>query len=119
MRTFLTLTLLGLTLPLHAQEQQPPATNNGIPNNPSYVLKVQSDLVLTNVIVRDKHTGAVVRGLTAKDFTVLENGKPQTIQTFDFQSIDAATPLNEAIVSGKAGQPSVGKGDRHRSGYGR
>ena len=110
MRTFLTLTLLGLTLSLHAQEQPPPAVNYGNPNNTSYVLKVQSDLVLTNVVVRDRHTGAAVRGLTPKDFTVLENGKPQTIQTFDFQSIDAATPLNEATVSGKAGQLVLGKG---------
>ncbi len=78
-------------------------------NSPGYVLKVQSDLVLTNVVVRDKRTGAVVRGLTAKDFTVLENGKPQTIQTFDFQSIDQATPLNEAIIIGKEGQLVLGK----------
>ena len=110
MRTLLTLALLGSLLPLHAQDQQPqPAANNANPNSASYVLKVQSDLVLTNVVVRDKHTGAVVRGLTAKDFTVLENGKPQTIQTFDFQSIDQAMPLNEATVSGKEGQLVLGK----------
>ena len=77
MRSLLIAALLGFVLPLlHAQDEQPPAPNG-------YVLKVQSDLVLTNVVVRDKHTGAVVRGLTAKDFTVLENGKPQTIQRFD------------------------------------
>ena len=81
MRTLITLALLGFALLSYAQDQQPPATNGA-----GYVLKVQSDLVLTNVVVRDKRTGAVVRGLTAKDFTVLENGKPQTIQTFDFQS---------------------------------
>jgi VWFA-related protein len=105
MRSLLTIALLCLTLPLlHAQDQQQPAANS-----PGYVLKVQSDLVLTNVVVRDKHTGAVVRGLTAKDFTVLENGKPQTIQTFDFQSIDQAAPLNEAIISGKEGQLVLGK----------
>ena len=84
---------------------------NSSPNSPGYVLKVQSDLVLTNVVVRDKHTGAVVKGLTAKDFTILENGKPQTIDTFDFQSIDQAEPLNEATVSGKEGQLVLGKGN--------
>ena len=114
MRPLLALAMLAFTLPLlHAQQQ--PAANNTNPNNPnpnnaSYVLKVQSDLVLTNVVVRDKHTGAVVKGLTAKDFTVLENGKPQTIQTFDFQSIEQATPLNEATASGKEGQLVLGKG---------
>ena len=62
------------------------SATNSSPNSPGYVLKVQSDLVLTNVVVRDKHTGAVVKGLTAKDFTVLEDdGKPQRkIDTFDF-----------------------------------
>ncbi len=95
---------------LHAQSQQPQsAANSTNPDSASYVLKVQSDLVLTNVVVRDKHTGAGVRGLTAKDFTVLENGKPQTIQTFDFQSIDQAIPLNEATMSGKEGQLVLGK----------
>ena len=112
MRTLLACALLGLTLPLvhaprlRAQGQQPAANSN----TPGYVLKVQSDLVLTNVVVRDKRTGAVVQGLTAKDFTVLENGKPQKIETFDFQSIDQATPLHEATVSGKEGQLVLGKG---------
>jgi VWFA-related protein len=110
MRTLLTLALFSSLLPLHAQNQQPqPTGSNTNPNSANYVLKVQSDLVLTNVVVRDKHTGAVVRGLTAKDFTVLENGKPQTIQTFDFQSIDQAMPLNEATVSGKEGRLVLGK----------
>jgi VWFA-related protein len=101
--------LLFSILPLFAQTQSQsprPATN---PGNNGYVLKVQSDLVLTNVVVRDKHTGAVVHGLTAKDFTVLENGKPQTIQTFDFQSIDQATPLNETTISGRESQLVLGK----------
>ena len=76
MRSLFTLACLALTLPLlHAQQQQP-ATNNtnpnsansnsANPNNASYVLKVQSDLVLTNVVVRDKRTGAAVKGLTAR-----------------------------------------------------
>ena len=103
MRSLLTILLLCFALPLLSAQDQPADSS-------SYVLKVQSDLVLTNVVVRDRHTGAVVRGLTAKDFTVLENGKPQAIQSFDFQSIDQATPLNETTVSGKAGQLVLGKG---------
>jgi VWFA-related protein len=42
--------------------------------------------VSVDVVVRDQ-TGAVVRGLTAADFTVLEDGKPQKIDTFTFQEI--------------------------------
>jgi len=69
----------------------------------TFTLKVQSDIVLTNVVVRDKKTGAVVKGLTANDFTVLENGKPQKIASFDYQNVDEAVALNEkTTVSGKS-----------------
>ena len=81
--------------------QQSPDQSQG---QSSFTLKVNSDLVLTNVVVRDKKTGEVVRGLTQKDFTVLENGKPQQISSFDFESVDQAAPLNEATISGKDGQ---------------
>src|SRR5271166_3104629 len=70
----------------------------------SFTLKVNSDIVLTNVVVRDKKSGEVVRGLTAKDFTILENGKPQQLSSFDFESVDQATPLNEATINGQTGQ---------------
>src|SRR5580704_724418 len=79
----------------------------------TFTLKVQSDLVLTNVVVRDKKTGEVVRGLKASDFEVLENGKPQSIISFDFQSVDQAAPLNEATVNGKA--PSTIMGNMNRT----
>ncbi len=39
-----------------------------------------------DVIVRDA-SGNIVKGLTAADFTVLEDGKPQRIETFTFQQI--------------------------------
>src|SRR5437867_103431 len=69
----------------------------------TFTLKVQSDIVLTNVVVRDKKTGAVVKSLKASDFTVLENGKPQKIASFDYQNVDEAAVLNEkSTVSGKA-----------------
>jgi len=69
----------------------------------TFTLKVQSDIVLTNVVVRDKKTGEVVKGLKASDFTVLENGKPQKIESFDYQNVDEAAVLREkSTVSGKA-----------------
>lgn len=68
----------------------------------TFTLKVQTDIVLTNVVVRDKKTGVVVKDLKASDFTVLENGKPQTIRSFDFQTVDQAVALHEnSTVSGK------------------
>jgi VWFA-related protein len=69
----------------------------------TFTLKVQSDIVLTNVVVRDKKTGEVVKGLKASDFTILENGKPQTIASFDYQNVDDAAALHEkTTVTGKA-----------------
>jgi VWFA-related protein len=67
-----------------------------------YVLKMNGELVLTNVVPRDAKTGEVVLGLKQSDFSILENGKPQRIDTFDFETVDKATPLNEATVSGLA-----------------
>ena len=63
--------------------------------NGTFTLKVQSDIVLTNVVVRDKKTGEVVKGLKASDFTILENGKPQKIASFDYQNVDEAAVLHE------------------------
>lgn len=71
----------------------------------SFTMKVNSDLVLTNVVVHDSK-GNLVKGLTAKDFTIFENGKQQQIATFDYQNVDQAAPLNEATISGSA--PSSG-----------
>jgi len=67
-----------------------------------YTFKVQSSIVLTNVIVRDKKTGEVVKGLKPSDFTILENGKPQKIETFDFENVDQMIqPQPQTTVSGE------------------
>jgi VWFA-related protein len=69
----------------------------------TFTMKVQTDIVLTNVVARDKKTGEVVKGLKASDFTILENGKPQTIASFDYQNVDEAAVLREkTTVTGKA-----------------
>src|SRR5665213_2235400 len=71
--------------------------------NGTFTLKVQSDIVLTNVVVRDKKTGEVVKGLKASDFTIQENGKTQKIASFDYQNVDEAAVLAEkSTVAGKA-----------------
>jgi VWFA-related protein len=67
-----------------------------------FVLKVNSDLVLTNVVARDTKTGEFVRGLKPSDFSIYENGKKQQLSTFDFETVDVATPLKEATISGLA-----------------
>ena len=91
-----------------AQASQPtPASQDGqgqVSNTPQggFVLKMNGELVLTNVVPRDAKTGEVVLGLKQSDFTILENGKAQRVDTFDFETVDKATPLNEATVSGLA-----------------
>src|ERR1700678_708126 len=107
LRRFAAAALLALAVAgLRAQDQsQPPQQDS----QQAYTLKVNSDLCLTNFVVRDKKTGEVVRGLKASDFQVLENGKPQSIISFDFQSVDQAAPLNEATINGKAPNSSVGR----------
>jgi VWFA-related protein len=81
----------------------PPVMAQQAPPTSTFTLRVESNIVLTNVVVRDKKTGAVIKGLTPADFTVLENGKPQKIASFDFQNVDEAVSLHEkATVSGTA-----------------
>jgi VWFA-related protein len=96
MRRLIAAILAGLMagLPGFAQQQ----TGDG-----TFTMKVQTDIVLTNVVVRDKKTREVVKGLKQSDFTILENGKPQTIASFDYQNVDEAAVLREnSTVTGKA-----------------
>jgi VWFA-related protein len=56
------------------------------------------NLVLVDVVVRDRK-GAVVTGLKADDFQLIEDGKPQQILTFAFEEISkAARPIERAPV---------------------
>jgi VWFA-related protein len=80
----------GMPLPAVAQQDTGVVT-----------IKTSVDRVLTNVVVRDKKTGAVIKGLKQSDFQVLEDKKRQGITTFDFQNVDEAVTLAEgSTVSG-------------------
>jgi VWFA-related protein len=70
------------------------------PSSPVY--RGGTELVLVNVVVRDK-SGTVVRGLTRDDFTVAEDNKLQTITSFDFEELDrapAAAPPPGGVLAG-------------------
>ncbi len=60
-----------------------------------YTFRVQSDLVLVNVTVKDK-SGNFVRGLKPEDFTILEDNKPQKVVSFDVENVDAVATQNVA-----------------------
>jgi VWFA-related protein len=91
--------------PLPAQQSTPV---NSTPQG-GFMLKANAELVLTNVVARDAKTGELVKDLKQGDFKIYENGKEQQISTFDFESVDMATPLQEATVSGLAAGPTGSK----------
>src|SRR5499427_9144057 len=97
--------LLQPAIPLSAQQAQQspaPASANQGP------IRVTTELVLVNVVVRDKK-GNLVHDLKKEDFTLLEDGKKQEISTFDFENVDQPLTAGaaEATVSGAAGEGNL------------
>ena len=94
---------------------QPPVTQSSVQQPQDnkdkqglYSIRVESELVLVNVVARDKQ-GRLVQDLKREDFTVLEDGRPQRISSFDFENLDmqplvAAT--GPAQSQGSAAGPS-------------
>src|SRR6266566_3659172 len=72
--------LLLSALPLAAQQPLPR-------DNQTAKFQASSQLVVEIVSVKDKD-GKVIEGLTAKDFTVTENGAPQTIRFCEYQKVE-------------------------------
>src|SRR3954449_1720568 len=61
------------------------------------------NLVLVDVVVRDR-SGAIVKGLTADDFELVEDGARQQILTFAFEDIRTnAQPIENASALAGAG----------------
>ena len=106
----LTIAMLGWINPMAAaaqtaaQQAQTPDAGTAQKNEAgSFTLRVNANIVLTNVVVRDKKTGAVVKGLKESDFSIVEDKKPQKIVSFDYQNVDDAAVLAEkSTVAGKA-----------------
>ena len=98
-------------LAMAAAQSSGQAQNPQVTNTPQggLVLKMSGDLVLTNVVARDRKTGEFARGLKPGDFSIYENGKRQQLSTFDFETVEMATPLREATVSGLAAGASGSK----------
>jgi VWFA-related protein len=89
MRLLLITMLLG-TLPAGAQvvgQNSQPAGGNG-----EYTMSVSSKLVIEAVNVKDKQ-GKSLSGLTAKDFTVTEDGVPQQVSFCEYQKLPLAPPI--------------------------
>src|SRR6266403_4986605 len=88
------------------QPPQPPQPQQ--PQQPQYRVHVTSELVLVHLVVRDKK-GNLITDLKKEDFTLLEDGKRQTISSFDFENVDELATAGTALatVSGAAPDGSL------------
>jgi VWFA-related protein len=73
------------------QRQQPTA----LPANKTVKFEATTQLVVEDLIIKDK-SGNPITGLTAADFIVTEDGKPQKVDFCEFQKLEEnAAPLPE------------------------
>ncbi len=109
--------LLQGAAPSFAQQSKPQAAESqSQPEKPQTLIRVTSELVLANVVVRDKK-GNLIRDLKKEDFTLFEDGKKQEISTFDFENVDELETAGaaEKIVTGEASGPAAPAGVLKRS----
>jgi len=85
--------LLATGVPAQQQPQKP--------SEPGFRMRVTTEIVLVNVIARDKK-GNLIRDLKPSDFTVYEEGQKQQISSFDFENVD------ELQTAGAAGETVTG-----------
>ncbi len=92
--------LLAWSMAGHLLAQQQPSAP---PQPPAHggVLRVSTEIVLVNVVARDKH-GNLIRDLKKEDLTVFEDGKKQDLASFDFEKVD------EMVMAGAAGTTVTG-----------
>jgi len=92
-----------LAFPLLPSAAQQVGQNAPITANKQVTFKAATQLVVETVEVKDKR-GNFVEGLTAKDFTVTEDGAPQEISFFEFQKLPDAS---EAVPLPDPGRPKL------------
>ncbi len=86
-----TVALLSPGAAMIAQDTSRPATSQS-------VIQVTTELVLVNVVARDKK-GNVIKDLKKEDFTLYEDGKKQLISSFDFEDVDQLATTAGATIS--------------------
>lgn len=91
------LLLLLWTMVWLTQAQQ--IGQNAPAGRPPAVFQATTQLVVETVTVKDKD-GKPVKGLTARDFQITEDGAPQTIRFFEYQTLDSApqaAPIADSV----------------------
>jgi len=98
--------LCAITCGLLAQQPTPPPAT--VPNGTA-IFRANAQLVVETVNVKDK-SGQPINGLTAKDFTVTEDGVQQNISFCEFQTMDEtpepALPAANASAPVSTAQPA-------------
>lgn len=103
---FLLLLIFGARLELQSDKPSPQSSSQspgsqktsgapeqqGLGSDPIPVLRTTTRLVAVDVVALDEHN-APVTDLQAKDFTVLEENKPQHVRVFSFQHPTSETAL--------------------------
>jgi VWFA-related protein len=83
--------LVSLAASLPQQQQSPPPPQT--PQRQQPIFRSGVDLVAVDVYPR--RDGRIVEGLTAADFEVFEDGKPQAVEQLEFVRVEPAGPLEE------------------------
>ncbi len=86
------LTLLSLGLILFCCENDVRAQNKE-----DDVIRVETNVVFVDTLVRDKRTGAPVKDLTAENFELLDDGKPRKLSQFSREGL-SRRPLALVLV---------------------
>src|SRR5690242_5660806 len=89
--------------PIQQAQQSAPETTRG-----SARFGTTTQLIVEDVIVKSKD-GKPVEGLKASDFTITEDGKPQKITVFEYQTLEqeaAPAPVAPTTVADKAPEPA-------------
>ena len=98
---------LAARTPLQNEDQKmprpPPATQQKLPD---FRLRIESNLVLVRVVVRDSQ-GNPIRNLKKEDFELSDNRKRMDIAQFEMVSSPQVSPAPAAITSGQTSPASV------------
>jgi VWFA-related protein len=103
---YVVITALFSALTIHAQN---PSTQREIKGATAQsTIKVTTRIVVLDIVVTDKKGNLVHRNLTRDGFTVLEDGQPQTIRSFEPPSEHQMPPSDTAIVNSAADLKKIG-----------
>jgi len=103
---------IALFLPLGAQDTQKPAQaaqpqgDQSTQDKKDFTVSMKVDRVLVNIVARDKK-GNLIKDLKREDFTVLEDGKPQKIVSFDLEQVETAGPDVLQASGGSVGAQKI------------